>query len=75
VVHLDPWSPTEESQIAMPTEKKSHTIQKKSQYMVMATRNLCVVTTLELYLLQSILCVERTKSGSNQHIRFDVCHR
>jgi hypothetical protein len=43
--------------------------------MVMVTRNLRVVTTLELYLSQSILCVERTKSGSNQHIRFDVCHR
>jgi hypothetical protein len=36
---------------------------------------LCVVTTLELYLSQSILCVERTKYGSNQYIRFDVCQR
>jgi hypothetical protein len=40
--------------------------------MIMVTRNLCVVTTLDIYLSQSILCVERTKSGSNQHKRFDV---
>jgi hypothetical protein len=47
----------------------------RKKYMVKVTRNLCVVTTLELYLSQSILCVERTKSPSNQHIRFDVCDR